>query len=55
MSVSGDMYLSEYSVVACKGWKSITESTLLLPREMRSTPSRGMSYSKLGYHRELNT
>ena len=55
MSVRGAIYLSEYSVVGCRGWKSITDKTLLLPREIRSMPSRGMSYSKLGYHKELKT
>ena len=55
ISVRGAIYLSEYSVVGCRGWKSITDKTLLLPREIRSMPSRGMSYSKLGYHKELKT
>lgn len=41
--------------MACRGWKSITDKTLLLPSEIRSTPSKGISYSKLGYQRELNT
>ena len=49
------MYFDEYESVACSGWKSITDRTLLFPREIRSTPNRGISYSNDGYHNELNT
>ena len=55
LSVRWLMYFDEYESVGCKGWKSITERTLLFPREIRSTPKRGMSYSNDGYHNELNT